>query len=79
MKEKCPICNYIIGESCQCRYGGSAHPDRHKRREVVLDHLYLFSDKQVQHIIDLEKGWQTSYSDPERTNILRELQNKKEE
>ena len=51
--EKCPICKYDIS-MCQCMFGGSAHPDRSKRKEVVKDHLYLFSARQIQHIISLE-------------------------
>lgn len=73
MKEKCPICDYDI-EHCQCRFGGSAHPDRSKRKGVVKDHLYLFSDKQVRHIIELERYWRTSYLDEEKEKIREELQ-----
>lgn len=29
-KEKCPICNYVF-EDCQCRFAGSAHPDRSQK------------------------------------------------
>lgn len=65
---KCPICDYEIVH-CQCRFGGSAHPNRSKRIEVVFDHLYLFSEEQINHLIDLERHWQTSYSDNERTQI----------
>lgn len=71
---KCPICNYDI-EHCQCLYGGSAHPDRYKRRQVVLDHLYPFSDEQLEHIKSLEKYWNTSYGDKERSQIRDELLN----
>ena len=39
---------------CQCKFGGSAHPDRGNRIEVVVDHLYLFSPEQVNHIVTLE-------------------------
>ena len=59
--EKCPICEYAIS-GCQCLYSGSAHPDRHDKRRVVLDHLYLLSQTQVQHVISLEKHWQISYT-----------------
>lgn len=69
---KCPICNYDI-KHCQCRFGGSAHPDRSKRRRVVLDHLYLFSAEQIEHILELEKHWQTSYGDEERSQIREDL------
>lgn len=69
---KCPICNYDI-KHCQCRFGGSAHPDRSKRKNVVLDHLYLFSKEQVEHILKLEKYWQTSYGDEERSQIREDL------
>ena len=69
---KCPICKYKLGY-CQCMFGGSAHPDRTKRREVVLDHLYLLTDEQIKHIIKLQKQWQTSYGDNERSRILEEL------
>lgn len=71
-KEYCPICKYKI-ENCQCKFGGNAHPDRSKIREVVFDHLHLFSAKQVQHLINLERYWQISYGDEERENILNQL------
>lgn len=72
MNNKCPICRYDICH-CQCRFGGSAHPDRSKRRTVVLDHLYLFSEEQINHIVNLEKSWQVSYGDAELNEILKEL------
>lgn len=72
-RDYCPICNYEF-EYCQCRFGGSAHPDRSKRRQVVLDHLYLLSDEQIKHIIKLESQLQVSYGDDERTKILKELE-----
>jgi len=75
MKEKCPICDYDI-EHCQCCFGGSAHPDRSKREAVVRDHLYLFSDEQVQHIIELERYWRISYLDEEKEKIREELERK---
>jgi hypothetical protein len=68
----CPICGYQLGQ-CQCYFGGSAHPDRSKKREVVLDHLYLLSDEQLRHVIRLEKRWQISYGDQERSDILKKL------
>ena len=70
--ENCPICKYDIS-MCQCIFGGSSHPDRSKRKTVVKDHLYLFSPKQIEHIIKLEKYWQISYSDEEKNSILEEL------
>lgn len=70
---KCPICDYLCS-SCQCRFAGSAHPDRSKRKEVVLHHLHLFTPKQVEHIIELEKYWQISYGDDERANILSQIE-----
>ena len=72
MNEKCPICDYPI-QRCQCLFDGSAHPDRSKQIEVVLDHLYLLSEKQLEHVIELERYWQISYGDDERTNILNHL------
>ena len=66
---KCPICGYEL-KYCQCYFGGSAHPDRSKRREVVQDHLYLLSDKQLAHLIKLQAQWQTSYGDEERSKML---------
>ena len=70
--DKCPICKYQINQ-CQCRFSGSAHPDRNKRREVVLDHLYLLSRYQLMHVIELERWWSMSYTDSERNKILDEL------
>lgn len=65
----CPICGYPINH-CQCLFGGSTHPDRDIKRIVVLDHLYLLSEEQLQHVIKLEKHWCISYSDAEKTIIL---------
>jgi len=69
----CPICKYKQGY-CQCLFGGSAHPDRSKRLDVVLEHLYLLTPEQVQHVIELEKHWQISYDDEEKNKIVRELE-----
>lgn len=71
-KTKCPICDYEI-QHCQCTFAGSAHPDRSKRREVVLHHLYLLSKEQLEHIIELERYWQIDYGDPEMREIAKEL------
>lgn len=76
-KEKCPICEYDLGQ-CQCIYGGLGHPDRSKRRKVVFDHLYLFTEKQIKHLIWLEKYWSTSYVDEELEEILDSLKPPKE-
>lgn len=70
---KCPICNYPI-QDCQCRYSGSAHPDRSKREDVVFDHLYLFGKEQVEHLIKLQEFWQTGYADEDKQRILKELE-----
>lgn len=78
VKTKCPICNYEIS-MCQCRFGGSCHSDRSKRREVVFEHLYLLSKKQLKHIINLQRKLQVSYDDKERTRILNELKGRKYE
>ena len=72
-EEKCPICEYIIS-MCQCRFGGSAHPDRSKRARVVADHIYLFSDKQIEHLKEIQKYWRTCYGDEEMSKILKELE-----
>lgn len=64
----CPICGYLLDE-CQCRY--SVYRD--KEREVVLHHLYLLNDKQLKHVIDLEKFWRISYGDNERKHIVEKL------
>ena len=77
-KERCPICNYELG-NCQCRFGGSAHPDRSKRRTVVFDHLYLFGKKQINHLISLERYWQISYGDEEKERIREELKKQYEQ
>ena len=69
---KCPICGYLL-DDCQCLFGGSCHPNRDKEREVVLHHLYLLNDKQLKHIINLEKFWCISYGDNERKQIVEKL------
>lgn len=68
--EKCPICKYDIS-MCQCMFGGSAHPDRSKIREVVIDHLYLLSPKQIEHIINLQRRWQTLMVMTRKTEFLK--------
>lgn len=70
--DKCPICQYKISQ-CQCLFSGSAHPDRSLRQAVVIDHLYLFSLDQIQHIVSLERQWRISYVDKEKTRILNEI------
>lgn len=69
---KCPICRYSI-DNCQCLFGGSAHPDRSVREEVVKDHLYLLSPEQLNHLIELQRFQQASYEDEYRSSILEEL------
>lgn len=75
---KCPICGYNL-DDCQCYFGGSAHPDRSKRRDVVQDHLYMLNDKQLAHLIKLQSCWQTSYGDDEKSKILNTLIKGKQE
>ena len=72
-KDLCPICSYELN-FCQCLFGGSAHPDRNKERDVVQYHLYLLSDKQLLHILKLQRHWQTSYGDEERAKMLKCLE-----
>ena len=78
MKEKCPICEYEF-EYCQCRFGGNAHPDRSKRARVVADHIYLFTDKQIEHLKKIQKWWSISYADEEMTQILKDLESEVED
>lgn len=78
MKEKCPICEYEF-EYCQCRFGGNAHPDRSKRARVVADHIYLLTDKQIEHLKKVQKWWSISYGDEEMSRILKELESEEKE
>ncbi len=73
--EKCPICEYSIN-MCQCLFGGNWHPDRSKRISVVTDHLYLFSKKQVEHVMKLQEYWCISYGDNEKNDILKKYMGK---
>lgn len=74
--EKCPICGYRL-KMCQCRFTGSAHPNREKAEEVVKDHLYLLSKKQLKHVIKLERFWNRSYADEEKNEILKKLKTRR--
>lgn len=65
----CPICEYPF-EHCQCRFGGSAHPDRSDRARVVFDHIYLLTAGQLDHVMNIQSFWQTSYADEKRNKIL---------
>lgn len=84
--ERCPICYGIIkipgqkvepGYGCQCRYGGSAHPEEtwEKRRQVVYSHMYMLSTAQFNHVLWLQKELCESYSDsdPEKKKCLDEM------
>jgi hypothetical protein len=90
--ERCPICYGIIkipgqkvepGHGCQCRYGGSAHPEetREKRRQVVYSHMYMLSETQLNHVLWLQRELCESYSDsdPEKKKCLDELMRAYEE
>lgn len=77
-KENCPICDYPF-DMCQCRFGGSAHPDRSKRERVVADHIYLLSDEQIEHLKRVQEWWHTEYVDEEMKQILAELERENKE
>ena len=64
MNEKCPICEYGI-KDCQCLFGGSAHPNRDRRKKIVKDHLEMLSQKQLKHVVYLESMWRISYGNEE--------------
>ena len=70
--DKCPICEYQL-DQCQCIYAGNAHPDRSKRIQVSLDHLFILSESQLRHVIELERWWNISYTDPELTEICTQI------
>lgn len=71
-KNRCPICGYKF-KMCQCRFAGSAHPDRDKQMSVVNEHLYLLSVRQIIHVLKLQKFWQISYGDNEKELMLKRL------
>ena len=71
-KEACPVCGYKF-QDCQCRFSGSAHPDRSMRARVVADHIYLLTDAQIAHLAKVQEWWQISYDDEEMDRILEEL------
>jgi hypothetical protein len=71
-KGKCPICGYEF-EDCQCRFSGNAHPDRSKRARVVADHIYLLTNKQIDHLKNVQEWWSMDYVDAEKHQILKEL------
>ena len=74
----CPICEYPF-ERCQCRCGGSAHPDRSDRAKVVFDHLYLLTAGQLDHVMNVQSFWRTSYADKNLNQILLDLTHKAKE
>lgn len=74
----CPICQYQF-QDCQCRFSGTAHPDRSKRARVVADHVYLLTDTQIAHLVKVQEWWQISYGDEEMNQILCELKGEQNE
>ena len=73
----CPICEYRF-QDCQCRFSGSAHPDRSKRARVVSDHIYLLTDAQIDHLRKVQEWWQISYGDEDMNRILSKLKGEQE-
>ncbi len=71
-KNVCPICGYKF-KLCQCKFGGSTHPDRSKNQEVVSEHIYLLSIRQIIHVMKLQKYWCTSYGDYNKETLLDNL------
>ena len=64
----CPICDKTFRE-CECRFD---IPDNCTYDDVlvIMDHLYLFTPEQQQHIIELEKAIFITYEDTEKNHIL---------
>ena len=84
---ECPICGWEI-KDCFCKQDISPHStitddfsdtfadyENHylNRALVAVDHLYLFTPKQQEHIINLERQWDLVYSDHEQQEILNHL------
>lgn len=67
--DKCPICEHRL-DQCQCYFVRNARQYQNKRRQVVLDHLYLLSLSQLIHVTELERKWNISYADPELNAIF---------
>lgn len=78
MGDKCPICEYPF-EMCQCKFGGSAHPDRSKRARVVADNIYLLTEKQIEHLKKVQSWWDISYGDSELQSIKQQLRRENDE
>lgn len=72
MNDCCPICKCTF-DRCQCLVEGTAHPDRWSRAMVVKDHLHLLTPTQLQHVVNLEKYWETSYEIDSMNEIVEEL------
>lgn len=72
MNDCCPICECTFNR-CQCLVEGIAHPYRWSRAMVVKDHLYLLTLTQLQHVVNLEKHWETSYKFDDMNEIVEEL------
>lgn len=68
----CPLCEHKVAD-CICKSGNHTNKDIGKKMKVVFEHLYLFNDAQVQHIINLQKKFKINYLDKEHSDILEEL------
>lgn len=74
----CPVCGRNLDlELCEC-FGRTlvSKDSRYDRLMVIMDHLYLCSPRQQQHIIQLQKFLSISYRDEEMNNILKNIQKK---
>lgn len=72
-RHTCPICEDTI-KDCKCLYSESM--EKSKRRQVIMDHLYLFDKRQIRHLIALEKYWNLNYTDAVKKGILKNLTEK---
>ena len=66
--ERCPICDYPL-RYCECANKSVLSKKEEINLQVATDHLYLLSERQIRHLIEIERIWDIWYSD-ERQEIL---------
>lgn len=61
-EERCPICNMPL-RYCECANKSELSEDEEAAFQVALEHLYLLSEEQIRHLIEIERVWEIGYTD----------------
>lgn len=70
-EERCPICDMPL-RYCECANKSVLSEDEEAAFQVALEHLYLLSEAQRKHLIEIERVWEIGYTD-RREDVVERL------